>query len=404
MAEAHATHRYTSPAMAAHWLVALLIFVGFGLGQFMTDLPTSPEKLQYYAWHKWLGVTVFLLAVLRVAWRVTHPVPALPADMPRWQRSSAHAAHIGLYLLMFLIPLSGWLFSSASGYQTIYLGVLPLPDLVGKSKALADTFKVTHVVLNNVLLFVVLLHFAAAAKHHWFERNGLMHRMIPASGGERGGPVLATGFGVLALSACLWLGFGVGEEEHEAPEAVASPVQVAAVAEDVAEADTAAPEAAVAAASAQAKGTLHARFTQLGVGVDVEFRRFAVDLSFDEAAPESGEVSVSVETASVDVGDESYNAELAGATWLGSEAHPMANFESTAMKAGADGGFIAEGNMTLKGVTQPVSIPFTVTAQGGERLFEGQFPISRKAYAIGDASWDEDLEDEVVIRFSVSVP
>lgn len=383
MAVPSAAPRYTSPAIAAHWLAALLIFGGFGLGQFMTGLPTSPDKLQFYAWHKWIGVTVFLLALFRVGWRTTHPAPPLPVGISSWQRTAARAALLVLYVLMFLIPLSGWLYSSASGFQTFYLGLIPLPDLIGKNKALAETFETAHVALNNVLLFVVLAHFAAAAKHHWVERNGLLHRITPGREGHPGGPALATGFGFVALAACLWLGFG-----SEEPEGEAAPVAV---------------EAAAGQALSPVPGTLHARFTQMGVGVDLEFKVFEARITFDETDPAAGSVSVEVDATSADLGDDSYNQELAGPDWLDSANHPRAVFESKALRA-AGGAFEAEGSMTLKGVTQPVTIPFTVTREGELRSFEGQFPISRRAFGVGDPSWDEDLEDQVVVRFQVQAP
>ena len=110
----------------------------------MSDLALSPLKLKLISYHKWLGVTVFLLAAARLAWRATHTPPPLPAAMPAWQRYAAHGLHHLLYVLMFAIPLSGWLMSSAKGFQTVYFGVLPLPDLIGKDKALGDVLKEVH--------------------------------------------------------------------------------------------------------------------------------------------------------------------------------------------------------------------------------------------------------------------
>ena len=86
--------RYTSTAITLHWLIFALIACGFSLAVYMVGLPLSPAKLKYYAWHKWLGVTVFLLALARVAWRLTHRAPALPAEMPAWQRTAARRKHV----------------------------------------------------------------------------------------------------------------------------------------------------------------------------------------------------------------------------------------------------------------------------------------------------------------------
>ncbi len=169
--------RYSPPAVVLHWLLALLIFVTFPLGVYMHELPLSPDKLKLYSYHKWIGITILMLASLRVMWRVTHTPPPLPDDMARWQRRTSQLVHGLLYLLILAIPLSGWLMSSAKGFQTVWFGVLPLPDLIGKDKAVGDLLAEVHETLNFTLLFLVILHVGAALKHHFIERRPLMQRM-----------------------------------------------------------------------------------------------------------------------------------------------------------------------------------------------------------------------------------
>jgi cytochrome b561 len=171
--------RYTHTAITLHWLVALLIFAAFPLGVYMHDLPLSPDKLRLYSYHKWIGVTVFVLAVIRLSWRATHRAPAMPENMPNWEKFAAHATHYALYVLIFAIPLSGWLMSSAKGFQTVWFGVLPLPDLVGKDKALGDLLHEVHEVFNFLLLGLVAGHVGAALKHHFIERDDILARMLP---------------------------------------------------------------------------------------------------------------------------------------------------------------------------------------------------------------------------------
>jgi len=172
------TH-YTATAKLLHWLIALMIFGMLGFGFYMTGLDLSPTKLELYSWHKWAGVTVFLLVLVRLAWRIGHRPPALPAHMPAIERLAAHAGHHLLYLLMLAIPLSGWLMSSAKGFQTVWFGVLPLPDLVGKDKALGDLLQEVHEVLNFTLAGLVLAHLGAALKHHFIDRDDVLARMLP---------------------------------------------------------------------------------------------------------------------------------------------------------------------------------------------------------------------------------
>lgn len=171
--------RYTLTAIALHWLTALLIVAVFPLGVYMADLALSPLKLKLISYHKWLGVTVFLLLLLRLAWRASNVPPPLPDSMPLWQRQAANGLHLLLYLLLFAIPLSGWLMSSAKGFQTVYLGMLPLPDLIGKDKALGDQLRQVHETLNMTLLVLLLAHAGAALRHHFIERDGILARMLP---------------------------------------------------------------------------------------------------------------------------------------------------------------------------------------------------------------------------------
>ncbi len=170
---------YTATAKALHWGVAVLIFGLLGLGFYMTGLELSPTKLQLISWHKWAGVTTFALVVVRLAWRVTHRPPALPDYMSALERFAAHAGHHLLYVLMVAIPLSGWLMSSAKGIQTVWFGVLPIPDLLAKDKALGDLLRTVHMILNFVLIAVLLGHIGAALKHHFINKDDVLTRMLP---------------------------------------------------------------------------------------------------------------------------------------------------------------------------------------------------------------------------------
>lgn len=169
--------RYSSPAIVLHWLMALLIFVTFPLGLYMTDLSLSPEKLKLYSYHKWIGITVLMLVTLRVVWRLTHTPPPLPDSVAGWQRRASQLVHGLLYLLMIAVPLSGWLMSSAEGFQTVWLGMLPLPDLIGKDKAMGVLLVEVHKGLSFTLLALVVMHVGAALQHHFIERQPFLQRM-----------------------------------------------------------------------------------------------------------------------------------------------------------------------------------------------------------------------------------
>ena len=168
---------YTPVAKGLHWLMAVLILGLLALGLYMHELPLSPQKLQLYSWHKWAGVSVFLLVWLRLAWRLSHRPPPLAATLSGPQRALAHAGHALLYGLMAVIPLTGWLMSSAKGVQTVWFGVWPIPDLLGRDKALGDVLQLVHARLNALLMLTLAGHVAAALWHHLVLKDDTLRRM-----------------------------------------------------------------------------------------------------------------------------------------------------------------------------------------------------------------------------------
>lgn len=171
--------RYTRTSVGLHWVLAALIIFNLGFGLYTVGLPLSPQKLKFFSWHKWVGVTVFLLSAARLLWRLGHPAPAFPATMKAWEVRLANGTHALLYVLFFAAPLTGWLFSSAAGFQTVYLGVLPIPDLLTKNKELADALRFAHRWINYTMAALIGLHAAAALKHHVLDRDEVLTRMLP---------------------------------------------------------------------------------------------------------------------------------------------------------------------------------------------------------------------------------
>jgi cytochrome b561 len=172
--------RYTNTAIALHWLIALLIVGAFTLGLVMTDMPgISPAKLRYYNWHKWAGVTVLLLAALRLLWRLGHRPPAMTAATPAWQRRAAHGVHHLLYVLMFAVPLSGYFFTLAAGRPVVYFGLFQLPVLIGPNPALKEVLGEVHEWLNWFMAGIVAVHVLGALKHALIDRDATMRRMLP---------------------------------------------------------------------------------------------------------------------------------------------------------------------------------------------------------------------------------
>jgi cytochrome b561 len=170
--------RYDNVAIALHWLLALMITVSFCVGVTMADMPLSITRLKLFNYHKWAGIVILALSGFRLLWRLTHRPPAdLPA--PAWQQRAARGAHRALYVLFFAVPLAGWAYSSAAGFPVVVFGVVPLPDFVPVSRALAGVLKSLHGTLAYTLAGVVVIHVGAALKHRFVDRDGLLERMTP---------------------------------------------------------------------------------------------------------------------------------------------------------------------------------------------------------------------------------
>lgn len=168
--------KYSAIAIALHWVLGLAIIGAFAVGVTMSDLPMSPTRLKLFNYHKWAGITILALSALRLLWRLTHRPPA-DVPMPAIQARLAHLTHIALYALFFAVPLAGWAYSSAAGFPIVVYGVLPLPDFVSPDKAMAAVFKELHAILAFTMAALVIAHIAAALKHQFIDRDGLLSRM-----------------------------------------------------------------------------------------------------------------------------------------------------------------------------------------------------------------------------------
>lgn len=166
--------------MSLHWLTVIGIVAATVMAVIMVDIPgITPQKLRLFNYHKWLGVCLWGLVLCRLAWRVAHPPPPLPAELPGWQRAVAHILHLALYALLLLIPLLGYGYSLAAGYPVVLFGVLPLPVLFGPDPDLKAGLKLAHLWANQALWGLLLLHVGAALQHAFVQRDGVMQRMLP---------------------------------------------------------------------------------------------------------------------------------------------------------------------------------------------------------------------------------
>lgn len=173
--------RYGLVPQLLHWIVVALVIVQYVLAEAADELPLGMEKLAVITRHKSVGITILLVALVRVGWRLFDRPPA-PPPMPAWQRTAATLSHWGLYALLFALPLTGWMMSSAANYPVSWFGLVQLPDLVMPSQGLQEAMKEVHEGLFVALLSLSGLHVLAALKHQFVDRDGLLMRMLPWRG------------------------------------------------------------------------------------------------------------------------------------------------------------------------------------------------------------------------------
>jgi cytochrome b561 len=171
--------RYGAVAKVFHWVIAALIVIQFVLARMADDLPLGARKLALLARHKSFGMTVLMLAILRLLWRLGNTPPALPAGMTPLERTVARGTHMALYVLLFLQPITGWMMSSAKNYSVSWFGLFTWPNLIGKSESAFNFLRATHETLSDILFAVVVLHILAALKHHYWNRDDVLLRMLP---------------------------------------------------------------------------------------------------------------------------------------------------------------------------------------------------------------------------------
>ena len=186
---ANSTLRYGTVAMAFHWAIAAAILFMLWLGPFIASLPeTDARQFPLFQLHKSIGLSILILSLLRLGWRVLHPVPALPSHMARWERAAARGVHAVFYLLMIAVPLLGWASVSAAplGVPTMWFGLfewphIPMLDYLPRAeKRILDPLLIrTHGLFAFAMLGLVVLHVLAALKHHFRDRDNVLKHMLP---------------------------------------------------------------------------------------------------------------------------------------------------------------------------------------------------------------------------------
>lgn len=421
--------RYSIVAIALHWLIAAAIVVQVLLAGRMGG-PRSPETFAITQLHKSIGISILLLSLARLAWRLMNPPPPLPDTMARWQRIVARVTHVGLYVIMIGMPLTGWVMVSASriAIPTLLYGAVPWPDLPlvhlapAAKKLWHELGMASHDTLAKLLYVLVALHVAGALQHQFFSHeDSIFARMAPgAKAGRRLEPrlllIIAAFLGVVAFGRLV-----------EPPKPAAAPLPPApetpALAAALAPAPAAPPPAAAAgpapAASAPAPppqassatliphwrvaagSTLGFATTWSGQTVEGRFDRWRADIRFSPDALERSRLRVTIDLASVKTGDAQRDEALPSADWFDVASAPQAVFTASRFEKTGEGRYVAHGELQLRGVTRPVDLPFQLRIAGDAAQARGRANIDRLAFGVGQGDWTQT--DQIPARVAIIV-
>ncbi len=168
-----------------HWAIAVLVGVQIALGLVAANARLSPLKLELFVWHKSTGFVILVLVVLRLAWRLANPTPALPTGLSGFERIAARTSHGLFYLLLIVMPINGWVINSAANVPFSIFWLIPLPAIVAPNQALAGQAENGHFVMFMLLSVLVVVHAGAALRHHFVKRDTVLLRMLRGDGAPR---------------------------------------------------------------------------------------------------------------------------------------------------------------------------------------------------------------------------
>jgi cytochrome b561/polyisoprenoid-binding protein YceI len=414
---------YTRVAIAFHWVIALAIVGQLALGWRLHDIEGT-AKFAAYQLHKSIGLSILVLSVGRLLWRLTHRPPA-EAGLPRWQAVISTTVHASLYAIMIGLPLTGWLMVSTSriAVPTRPFGVFTWPAFPGTTavepsvrQALNGVGHEGHEWLVWTAVALLVLHLGAVVKHQMIDRDRVFNRMAPGArtGWRDGRFLLVAGLGVAAfLVGWVWPG-AAGRSMHVV-QASAVPVSQPAVPAPLA--PTAAPVAApaqtapatqidndaIARAWTVRSGTLNFATSWSGTPITGSFRKFTTKIVFGPKALDRSSINVRVNIASVAASDAQQEEALPGSDWFDASAHPEAVFTSDRIRATGKDRYVATGILTVRGVKRRTELPFALTIKDDTASASGSLTIDRTAFGVGQGEWaaTDQIPRDVKVRFTI---
>lgn len=421
------TQRYSTVAIVLHWLIALALAGELALG---FTMPRDASGFELFQLHKSIGITILVLSLARLGWRLTHrPPPSLEGG---WEGWLAKAVHVLFYVVMIGTPLAGWaIVSSASiDVPTVLFGVIPLPHLP-LGEGVNDLAAESHEIMAKVGIGLFFLHVIGALRHQFMLKDGLLARMSF----DKGHMALGLLAAVVLVWAAVFFGIGgSGDDDHDHAtdhaEGVAddhgSGAEVAgdaAIADNSSDgeladdghnhvhADEDATEAEVAAAepeqagpppswAIQPGGTLRFSVSNSGTAINGSFGSWSGDIAMDPDAPESAAITIRVNLASASLGDATQDGMLQGSDFFNTSANPQATWRSTSVRRVSGNRYEADGTLSLRGASRPQRIAFTLGGSGNRRSVEGSATVDRNAFGVGTGESAAGLAGNVTVNFA----
>lgn len=422
--------RYTSVAVLLHWLIAAAIVFQIILGWRMGDEPKGPATYAIFQLHKSIGITILLLSLARLAWRLFHKPPPHPVGQPRWETIASKIVHVAFYVIMIGLPVTGWIIVSTSKLTipTVLYGAIPwphlpfLPELAAGPKHLwHEIGENAHGLLVKTTYLLLALHLGAVAKHQVLDRDEVLGHMAP--GARPGWLEPRAWLAAAGLIAVVAAGYLYKPAVKHAAPAPAAPVEVAEapvaapppVASAAPVAAAVSPEAAAPAAPDNAlkdpvawtvakSSTLNFSATWAGDAIDGQFKRWTADILFSPDALDRSKLTVSIDMSSAATGDDQRDASLPSDDFFATAAHPKATFTAGKFRKTGEGRFVADGTLELRGVRKPLSLPFSLKIDGDTATARGVTTLDRTAFGVGQGEWasTDQIGGKVKVSFAIT--
>ncbi len=385
---------YTHTARLLHWAVAGMIVVQFVLAELAESAGERQAQLAQLALlanHKSVGITILVLALVRLGWRLAHPPPPLPAQMPGWQVTASHLSHWSLYGLLFALPVSGWLMSSATAYSVSWFNLFTLPDLVAADPQLEDLLKEVHEVLATLLFIVALVHIGAGLKHALIDKDDVLKRMSSTLSIVLFATVAAAGIFVLRPA-----GGSADSATPAAPAGAAS--QPAATGSATVEPSTL-PRWTIDYAGSDIRFTAE----QAGATFEGVWLDWQAEVQFHPDALADSRAVVTVATGRVNTNDSERDATITGSDFFAADQFPQAMFRTTSFRR-TEEGFIAAAQLQVKDATVPVELAFQLDIDdAGNGVLTGTSRLDRLLLGVGTGDWTDTSWVGQFVQVNVTV-